>query len=436
MGRLVCALALVLGGTACASGGDTAIPSRVSIVAGEPEPHMHAVVALVRDDGSLRCSATLVAERVVLTAAHCGVVEAASRWQVAAGPSLADAERFEVTHAVGHPLHRSGSATHDLALMLLGESPGITPVALAAMPPPVGATVRIVGWGQSGPEASDGGLRRSGVSMVERIDSTHMRLRAAPASPCLGDSGGAVLWDPGSGEVLVGVISRGPADCADGAEATRVDAERDDFVRPTLASWAPASVPVGGRCWYDAQCAQGSCTPAIDVPALRFCATACASGRRCPPRAQCHDGYCKPAPPSPGAPDAPCATDEDCAVGHCETDLGVCVLPCVPGHPDACPAPRVCRRVERTEFHCVVIEGDAASAGCGCGPVPSAPMSAATWAAALVGAFALRGPRRARRGHRRRSFQAQSGSAAVPSEKVQPQSHSRSLRHESGHERL
>lgn len=66
----------------CLPGEPAEQAARASIRDGVDDPGDPAVVAIVDEIGALRCTGTVVQERVVLTAAHCVPADPASRFVV------------------------------------------------------------------------------------------------------------------------------------------------------------------------------------------------------------------------------------------------------------------------------------------------------------------------------------------------------------------
>ncbi len=169
------------------------------------------------------CSGTLVAPRVVATAAHC--VEKLEQYAAGGfrvyyleGPSVEDFTSVtEVEQPVAHPDWNERTVSWDIALVSLVDALATVPAALgtAAMDDTwAGREVRLVGWGNVDLEENGSGVKREGTSVVLGVEEDQFQttVSAGGAATCPGDSGGAVFDESGASPVLVGVVSWGTVD--------------------------------------------------------------------------------------------------------------------------------------------------------------------------------------------------------------------------------
>lgn len=399
---LVAAAAL----SACSAAPAPLAARAAAITNGSDDDGDPGVVALVQGSAVV-CTATLVAPRLLLTAAHCLADGALPDADFGAVPGTDDV-RVPLVATQRHPAFDAARLDNDVALALLGDDApaGAAPYALPAGPLDAqslaGAALRLVGYGKTAAGAATPARKRSGSSVVAALSDATFTFAPSPSQTCEGDSGGPAFATVGGVERVVGVTSSGDAACADHATDMRVDAYAA-FIAPFAAATAAGAAHAGDRCWYAGNCAAdaGECAPALDDATLSFCAPACAGG--CPAGLACLAGsdgrrLCRHAGPSPGAAGSGCASDGDCNAGACVAPARggarVCATRCFADLPGFCPA----------TFDCLPISdgGDACLAhahGGGCAMAPHAP--APRWplllAASLVGLRMMRTSTRRRR---------------------------------------
>lgn len=382
--------------SACGVGSPSDAPQLVArsssaITNGTADTGDPAVVAIVAAQGTA-CSGTLVSPYVVLTAGHCTVPDVVQGASVVFGSSVtAQVSSIPIALAVVHPQFDPSTLANDVGVVVLASAASVAPVALGSSAPDVGATLNIVGWGLTGPDAGDTGQKRQGTSVVTVVDVTTFGVGSAPSQPCEGDSGGPALATVGGVESVVGVTSHGDVACVMGATYTRVDAYLASFVQPMIAEFSPGSAAVGATCVFPAQCAGGAsaCVVASDDPSFSYCSTGCQHGSDCPSGMVCTGGQCLYSVPTPGAYGATCTSDADCIEGECTT-TDVCALRCDPTGP-ACPTGFNCNNTSDIDFFCIAAPPAPAKHG-GCAVAPSGRPAPFPWIAGAL-LLALRAAR-------------------------------------------
>jgi hypothetical protein len=358
--------------------------------------HAESITNAMNDDGdpgvaalmqgqTLVCTATLVAPRVLLTAAHCLQSDTPPDAFFGAAPDQGGT-RIAIVDVHRHPQFDPSILVNDIALVLLHDPAPGTPWPLPTTPLAQGATLRLVGFGRTGATDSTPPRKRQGTAILGTLNASDFYFAPSPSQTCEGDSGGPAFATVNNVEVVVGVTSSGDPMCTMNARDIRVDAYAGAFILPYLAATAEGAAGAGARCFYPAQCAGGApCTPALDDPRLSFCSPACNAG--CPSGLTCVEGLCRHPTPSPGAMGAACSDASQCLDGACAARAGasmpLCTRTCFTDIPGFCPSGYACVATQSGGDACFATPSDS---GCGVG----GSGSPSTWLLLLLFAWRRR----------------------------------------------
>jgi secreted trypsin-like serine protease len=218
-------------------------PGADGVVGGEPVPGWAwpDAVAVLGPGG--RCTGTLVAPDVVLTAGHCIDVE--PRTVVIGATDLADVadgERIAVAWAEAYP---DWETSYDVGVVVLARA-ATTPVRAVARACTArtalarGREITIVGYGRSSNTGASTATKHAAAIAVTdpacRTDAScqpsidpggEFIAGGGGVDACFGDSGGPAYAEVGGATVVVGVVSRGlVGDTACGGGGVYVRADR------------------------------------------------------------------------------------------------------------------------------------------------------------------------------------------------------------------
>src|SRR5262245_60143258 len=216
-----------------ASGQETIKPFGRRIVGGEKtdiKDHPWQVALDVRMDGrNYLCGGSIIAERWVLTAAHCFKKSTApeeARAKAGATDYVAGGVWSEIQRIVIHEDYNPRTHEHDIALVKLRSPPNgrIIPLAPASMIIPPGHPLEVTGWGATAEEGgTSADLLKASVPYADTAacnapEAYDGRIKAGMlcagykdggVDSCQGDSGGPLVWRTPDGPYLVGVVSFG-----------------------------------------------------------------------------------------------------------------------------------------------------------------------------------------------------------------------------------
>jgi secreted trypsin-like serine protease len=187
------------------------------IIGGTESPSVYPATGAITAASRLRCTGTLIAPDVVLTAAHC--LEPAifgylgftldTDFNDGAGEIV----KALVTHQ--HPDYYSGNvfelgARNDVGVMILErpiEVPGYELFDIPTEPSP-DATLSMCGYGREFWASRSGGIKMTADVTVASVSDLEFSTSEMGPQPCSGDSGGPLFRESPGEHALVGLVSR------------------------------------------------------------------------------------------------------------------------------------------------------------------------------------------------------------------------------------
>lgn len=259
----------------CAADGADRIASTGRAVVGgqSSEPGEYAATGALVHGLVYRCTATLIAPDVAITAAHClaeggfGDFAFTLDGDLSDGPDDLIALRAHHQHADFHadgPQYLTMGQRNDIGVVIL-EHPieGVEPEQLdldldaGEIQLAGGSQLTLCGYGRDAWSVPGTvGVKRHAVVLVDSVGAWELQTTEDDPQPCRGDSGGPLFEETADGRHIVGLVSRATGDsrmCDSGAIHTRVapyadwiaEASRDRdgggcAVSSGGASWPPA----------------------------------------------------------------------------------------------------------------------------------------------------------------------------------------------------
>ncbi|MBN1774781.1 MAG: trypsin-like serine protease [Deltaproteobacteria bacterium] len=235
------------------------------------------------------CTATLVTDTTVLTAAHCvrswtGLARPTDL-RFAVGRDVAEPDyTFEIAEVHANDEYEpwgggEDQARGDMAVLILAESaaeavPSIRPIPVNRAPLPeafLGTRVQNVGFGTIAPRDGDNTLRWWTVEEVTAVgEFDYTVYGGGVSSVCYGDSGGPGLWTfPDDVVRVTGTVSWGDPSCVDYDHFARTDYNLE-FLLPYIGP----DDPCGGLTW-EGRCEGTDAVWCIDGVTYRRDCAAC-----------------------------------------------------------------------------------------------------------------------------------------------------------------
>jgi trypsin len=205
------------------------------IVGGKPttiqEHPWQVAIEITRKDGTYLCGGSIIAQKWVLSAAHCfQPIAPPNAVKVKSGATnyIDEGVWSKVDKVVVHERFNPETFANDLALIKLSTVPAgagrVIPIVDASSTPSINQPLEVTGWGTTteGGEVSKE-LLEATVPYVDNATCNEPSSYNGTVLPgmicagrkeggvdsCQGDSGGPLVWRTTNGPVLVGVVSHG-----------------------------------------------------------------------------------------------------------------------------------------------------------------------------------------------------------------------------------
>lgn len=187
------------------------------LIGGRPALKGEFPEILYISSGSSRCSAVVISDQVIATAAHCvrdqGEIRPVSE-------KLVDFVHEQIVYTAicsQAPLYRDQKEDHDLALCKVDKRLPIKPAKVSRVSPRMSSIVLLTGYGctkgNSDGSSSGGndGILRVGKAKVTKLpkEKNHWFYTEDLSALCFGDSGGPSMLSEKEKHSVIGINSRG-----------------------------------------------------------------------------------------------------------------------------------------------------------------------------------------------------------------------------------
>lgn len=185
------------------------------LIGGRPALKGEFPEILYISSGGARCSAVLVSDQVIITAAHCvkdqGEIKPVSE-------KIIDFVHEQIVYTAlcsQAPLYRDQIEDHDFALCKIDKHLNIKPASVSKKAPAIGSKVLLTGYGclggDNGGNKGNDGILRIGKAKVTKLPKgkNHWFYTKDSSALCFGDSGGPAMLSEKEKHKVIGINSRG-----------------------------------------------------------------------------------------------------------------------------------------------------------------------------------------------------------------------------------
>jgi hypothetical protein len=186
-----------------------------------------------------RCTASVVSEHVLVTAAHCLTETDLTRYTIFVGQdAMKPMAKIGVAEIHPDPMFVA-QTTRDDAVVIADAPLGVAPIPLyqkAIDQTIVGTQLVLLGYGRTvAGDATSDGIRRYVNSPVSGLETEWLDFNDPADAVCRGDSGGPSLMSVNGVEQIVGIHSFGDLNCGGISYDQRIDVAMG-FIAPFVAA--------------------------------------------------------------------------------------------------------------------------------------------------------------------------------------------------------